>query len=349
MYLRFLNNNDYTGLMSQRAQDQMVRDRGDALYNEIEMVAESLIRDYLTEHYDIDYELNLGKYIAGYMPEINITYPSGVHMYIDGDIYQVMEPIRGGKRPLNHDYWEDIDRADIPSYIEVQEYSQMVTYKVGDIVEHNDSYYKAAIPNGLDMFNIRIPDVEGWVVVIPPDWMFDDYKVGDVVRHNGRCWVLRGERHDPTIMPEMSEHWEEVMPYSPDKSYSVYEHAIYESPVIGEVVVMATTYVNQDEVAIGKNVIKHDPRNMTIKNHMVKIAAYEMAKQVSPNNVGVVRMKDYEDTMVWLNRASALRITPDIKRRKDSNGADTVGWVTAKFEKGFGDRPDVIKTGWSAF
>lgn len=348
MYLRFLNNNDYAGVMSQRAQDQMVRDRGDSLYAEIEITAETLVRDYLTEHYDIDYELNVGKYIAGYMPEVNITYPSGVHMYIDGDIYQVMKPIRGAKKPLNHDYWQDITRKDIPSFVDVNQYSQMMTYKVGDIVEYNEAYFKAVIPNGLDMMDIRIPNVEGWAVITTPDWMFDDYKVGNVVRYSGGYWILRDEEYDPTIMPSMSESWEEVIMYDMESDYKIGDCAIYISPIIGEVVVTATTYVNQDEVKIGSNVIKHDPRNITIKNHMVRIAAYEMSKQVSPNNVGVIRIKDYEDTMVWLNRASSLKITPDIKRRKDESGKDTVGWATAKFERGF-NRPEVIKTGWSAF
>ena len=348
MYLRFLNNNDYAGLMSQRAQDQMTRDRGESLYSEIEMTAETLLRDYLTEHYDIDYELNIGKYIAGYTSDINITYPSGVHMYIDGDIYKAMEPIRGAKKPLNHDYWEEISIRDIPEIMQVNEYSQMVTYKTGDVVTKNDLYFKAILPNGLALMNIRIPDVEGWSVILSPDWMFDDYKVGNVVRYDNRYWILINEDYDPTVTPSLSDDWKEVLQYDAKSNYNIGDCAIYSSPIIGDVIVTATTYVNQDEVEIGRNVIKHDPRNATIKNHMLRIAAYEMSKQVSPNNVGAIRIKDYEDTMVWLNRASSLKITPDIKRKKDSSGKDTVGWATAKFERGF-DRPEVIKTGWSAF
>ena len=67
MYLRFLNNNDYLDLMTQKAFEQMTRDRADELCIGAEKSAEASIRDYLSEHYEIDKELNKGKLIASKM------------------------------------------------------------------------------------------------------------------------------------------------------------------------------------------------------------------------------------------------------------------------------------------
>ena len=43
---------------------------------------------------------------------------------------------------------------------------------------------------------------------------------------------------------------------------------------------------------------------------MIRLAVYELTKLIAPNNVSVVRMRDYEDSMKWLNDASKLRINP---------------------------------------
>ena len=48
---------------------------------------------------------------------------------------------------------------------------------------------------------------------------------------------------------------------------------------------------------------------------MIRLAVYELTKLIAPNNVSVVRMRDYEDSMKWLNDASKLRINPQIPRK----------------------------------
>lgn len=48
---------------------------------------------------------------------------------------------------------------------------------------------------------------------------------------------------------------------------------------------------------------------------MVRLAVYELTKLIAPNNVSAVRMKDYEDSMKWLNDASKLRLNPQIPRK----------------------------------
>ncbi len=43
---------------------------------------------------------------------------------------------------------------------------------------------------------------------------------------------------------------------------------------------------------------------------MVRLAFYELAKFIAPNNVSVVRTRDDEDSMKWLNDAAKLRLNP---------------------------------------
>lgn len=51
---------------------------------------------------------------------------------------------------------------------------------------------------------------------------------------------------------------------------------------------------------------------------MVRLALYELTKLIAPNNVSVVRMRDYEDSMKWLNDAAKLRLNPQIPRKLDA-------------------------------
>lgn len=353
MYYRFLNNKDYLGVMSQKAFDQTVRDKNvELLCADAESKAETLMRDYLTEHYDIDYEFNIGKYIAGYVPDINITYPSGAHLYINGDIYQTLQAINGAKKPLNKEYWKPITE-DLPNFINKTTYSQMETYKVGDIVAVGEDFYECIHPNGFELYDIRMPHFEGWSIVKNVDlWKFNDYQLSDVVMLinddlNYDYYILIKEDKDKTLSPDKNDSWERIEEYSQESVYDIGYCAVYKSLEGKEVVVRAFTNVNRDSVEIGKNVMLHDPRNETIKNYMLKLSVYELSKQNSANHNSAVRVKDYDDTILWLNRASTLRITPAIKRKKDYLGEDTVTWETAQI---INTRDGgIIKTGWSAF
>jgi len=57
------------------------------------------------------------------------------------------------------------------------------------------------------------------------------------------------------------------------------------------------TDVNADFPGIGNNLSLSDPRNHNLKKHMVRIVIYELTKLIAPDNVGVVRMRNYEDSM----------------------------------------------------
>lgn len=81
MYRRFLNNNDYLGLITPEALAQLTRGNEERFLQAEESAEKSLV-ERLSENYEVEQELAKGKYIAPY--DRCITYPVGVHIYYEG-------------------------------------------------------------------------------------------------------------------------------------------------------------------------------------------------------------------------------------------------------------------------
>ena len=126
MYRRFLNNNDYLGIITAEALAQLTRGN-DERFIQAEESAEMSIIEYLSENYEIEKELAKGKYIAGY--DRRITYPVGVHIYFGGKICEVIRSISGYRQPALQPYWEEA--ADISDSTVLPNYSQFETYYPG--------------------------------------------------------------------------------------------------------------------------------------------------------------------------------------------------------------------------
>ena len=75
---------------------------------------------------------------------------------------------------------------------------------------------------------------------------------------------------------------------------------------------------------------------------MVRLAIYELTKLIAPNNVSVVRMRDYEDSMKWLNDAAKLRLNPQIPRKVDDSKKTVTDWQLAPFQTDY----DPYKNPW---
>ena len=104
MYRRFLNNKDYLGIITQEALDQLTR--GDETrFEQAEQAAEASIVDYLSESYEVEQELNRGKYIFDY--DRKISYPIGSHFRLNGEICEVLQSINGYKEPSDVEYWKE--------------------------------------------------------------------------------------------------------------------------------------------------------------------------------------------------------------------------------------------------
>ena len=336
MYRRFLNNNDYLGIITAEALAQLTRGN-DERFIQAEESAEMSIIEYLSENYEIEKELAKGKYIAGY--DRRITYPVGVHIYFEGKICEVIRSISGYRQPALRSYWEEA--ADISDNTVLPNYSQFETYYPGDKVQYNGSAYTCLEENGYKFGNIRIPMVEGWTGIDITDWQPIAYALWDVVRHGDNFYTLMTlDGFDNNINPLESDCWGAIADYDPE--YNAYELSEHEYVVYDGKVFYPETDVNADVPTVSVNLSPHDPRNYNLKKHMVRLALYELTKLVAPNNVSVVRMRDYEDIMKWLNDAAKLRLNPQIPRKLDDTKKPVTDWQLATFQTDY----DPYKNPW---
>lgn len=337
MYRRFLNNNDYLGIITQEALAQLTRGN-DGRFVQAEESAEISIVEYLSENYEVEKELAKGKYIAEY--DRRITYPVGVHIYFEGQIHEVIRSISGYRKPSTVIYWEEC--SDIHTDVaQVVNYSQFSTYYPGDKVNCNGVIYTCLSENGYKFDDIRIPMVTGWIEMETSLWQPVEYPLWSVVEYDGGFYtLLTFDNFDYNLDPMKSDCWGAIADYDPE--YNAYELSEHEYIVFDGRVFYPETDVNADIPTVGQNLSPHDPRNYNLKKHMVRLAIYELTKLIAPNNVSVVRMRDYEDSMKWLNDAAKLRLNPQIPRKLDEKRKPVTDWQMATFQTDY----DPYKNPW---
>lgn len=327
MYRRFLNNADYLGIITPEALAQLTRGNGDRFIL-AEEAAEMSVVEYLSENYEVEKELAKGKYIADY--DRRITYPVGVHIYFEGQIHEVIRSISGCRKPATISYWEECIDAGIDAG-QIAGYSQFNTYYPGDKVNCNGVVYTCLAENGCKFDDIRIPMVGGWSEAATERWQPVEYPLWTVVEFEDAFYTLMTlEGFDNNIDPLTSDCWGAIADY--DAEYNDYELSEHEYVVFDGRVFYPETDVNADTPQAGWNLSPHDPRNYNLKKHMVRLALYELTKLIAPNNVSVVRMRDYEDSMKWLNDAAKLRLNPQIPRKLDETKKPVTDWQLATFQ-----------------
>lgn len=329
MFTRFLNNNDYKGLIDMNTLDQMVRSDYSKL-EEAESNAEMSLMEYLSANYEIEQELAKGKYIVQY--DRRITFPVGAYFYIGEHIYKVIRSIAGYKKPANTEYWEEyINQLGLADNLASGNYSQFGTYYPKDVVMHNGKYYYCLSENGYDFDNIRIPMIDCWETVTFDEWQPVDYNMWDVVKYDDVFYTLVSlAAFDNNINPFESENWGMIGDY--DQEHNTYDLSGHDYVVWGNQVFVPVMDVNSEDTQEAVNITKHDPRNQNIKRHLSRLAAYEVSKLISANNVSVVRVKDYEDSMDWLSKAGRLKINPQIPRKLDKTELPVMDWALATFQ-----------------
>lgn len=337
MYRRFLNNNDYLGLITPEALAQLTRGNEERFLQAEESAEMSLV-ERLSENYEVEQELAKGKYIATY--DRCITYPVGVHIYYEGQIHEVIRSVSGYKAPANEPVWVEnpFRNREQPG---LKPYSQFGTYYPGDEVLCNNLVYTCRREHGCKFREIRIPGVEGWSKVDTLEWQPVQYALWDVVNYNGAFYTLMAtDGFDNNLPPEESSCWGEIADYAPE--YNAYELSGHDYVVYGGEVFLPEMDVNADIPAPGVNLALHDPRNYNLKKHMLRLAVYELTKLIAPNNVSVVRLRDYEDSMKWLNDAAKLRLNPQIPRKLARDKQPVMDWQLATFQTNY----DPYKNPW---
>lgn len=330
MYRRFLNNDDYLGLITRDALAQLTRGN-DGRFIQAEEAAEMSVVEYLSENYEVERELAKGKYIADY--DRRVTYPVGVHVYFEGRIHEVIRSISGCRKPATAVYWEECVDTGIDAG-QVAGYSQFSTYYPGDRASYNGAVYTCLTENGYKFDDIRIPMAGGWLEARAEPWQPVDYPLWTVVAYDGVFYTLMTlDGFDNNVDPLTSDCWGAIADYDP--AYNDYELSEHEYVVYDGRVFYPETDVNADVPQPGRHLSPHDPRNYNLKKHMARLALYELTKLVSPNNVSVVRVRDYEDSMKWLGDAAKLRLNPQIPRKVDEIRKPVTDWQLATFQNDY--------------
>lgn len=337
MYRRFLNDTDYLGIITPEALSQMTRGNGDR-FIQAEESAEMSIVEYLSENYEVERELAKGKYIALY--DRKVTFPVGAYIYYEDRICEVIRSISGYKAPAAVGYWEEYVDPN-PEPAAYARYSQFGTYHAGDVIEYNGVPYRCLNDNGWKFGDVRVPLVGGWQRVATVPWQPVEYGLWDVVSFEGAFYTLiTRENFDNNLTPLESDCWGAVADYDPQ--YNGYELDGHDYVVYGGGVFVPETDVNADTPELGHNLTPGDPRNYNLKKHMVRLALYELTKLIAPNNVSVVRLRDFEDSMRWLTDAAKLRLNPQIPRKTADDKAPVTDWQMATFQSDY----DPYKNPW---
>ena len=336
MYRRFLNNKDYLSIITEQAMNQLIRGN-ETRYEQAEQAAEASVLDYLSENYEIEKELNKGKYLFEY--DRKITYPVGSHFYYEGQICEVLKAINGYKAPTKGIYWEECEGfMDVET---LKPYSQMLNYLPDDIVRLNGVAYKCVQSNGFDFGDIRIPGVSAWEAVDVTNWEAIPYDLWAVVKYNGDFFTLMNkDDYDEIVNPMESQCWGMIGQYDCNidtYELSRHEYVVHEGEVFYPVI---NPNANQPELHV--NIRHNDPRNYNLKRHMIQLALYELHKLISPNNVSQTRVDDYEHSMQWLKDANRLKINPHIPRKLNCKGEEVTDWQMATFQTEY----DPYKTPW---
>lgn len=183
MYQRFLNNEDYMSQISDELFDQLIRGQ-QIRVNQAEEAAEASIVEYLTDNYEVEKALEVGKNLKEYNPRI--TYPVGVHFYHDGKIVEALRSINGIKTPALTEYWrvcEEIERLDKGN---IMAYSQLLNYHPGDLVYFSGTVYECLEHNGFDYEDIRIPGINAWEQIETTLWEPNvEYELWSVAEWDG--------------------------------------------------------------------------------------------------------------------------------------------------------------------
>lgn len=330
MYRRFLNDNDYLGIITETALSQLIRDE-EFRFTQAEQAAEASIVDYLSENYEIEKELEVGKNIFDY--DRRITYPTGSHFYLDGEICEVIRAINGYKTPYSAPYWHEVEEKTEKDR-ETEPYSQLKDYHVGDKVRFIGHLYECDIQNSYDFNDIRIPGISAWEKVETYDWEAIPYNDWEVVKYDEKYFTLMTtEGYDALVNPMESDCWGMIGDY--DDSIDTYELSEHEYVVYDGDVYYPIVNPNADTPELETNIRQHDPRNYNLKRHMVQLALYELHKLISPNNISTVRVDDYDHTMQWLKDASRLKLNPQIPRKVDKRKEPVTDWQMATFQTSY--------------
>lgn len=221
MYKRFLNKNDYLSILTDEALDQLIRGREDRLA-QAEEASEASIVEYLTDKFEIEEALKVGKAILPYNKQI--SYPVGAHFVLKDKIVRAIRPISGNQRPSVMPYWEELELDEFNEIImtdrEEEEAEDNVLLHSYEHVHRHDHGYNHHPHN--NTFDLPSPDKSCYHhnnINQPPHHSKSrlysqraNYAPGDIAMFNDKPWLCleyNGPMFNDIRVPGITG-WEEV-------------------------------------------------------------------------------------------------------------------------------------------
>ncbi len=340
-YQRFLTNNDYRAVLTPEQFEMLVNGDENRL-SQAEQSAEMNFMEYLDQHYDIESLFNVGKAIKDY--NVGVTYPANAFFKKDGLIFKTLKSINGCKKPITAQYWGQMDDLTLIPDAELQpKYSQLNTYGLGDIVQFNGGWFICKVPNGYDLNDIQLPGIAAWQKVDYTEWQPNlEWQINQVCKYGDKFYIrisLDTSDSDEVLTPADDETWALIGDYTSKYNYTL---AAYDYVVSDGCVFEPILNPNADEVNIGSNIIRDDPRNINVITHMVRISCYYLHQMISPTNISESRRLAYEDSMGWLASAARFKINPKIPRKlDDEHGTEVVDFALETYQREFDPNQDM--------
>ncbi len=340
-YQRFLTNNDYRAVLTPEQFEMLVNGDENRL-SQAEQSAEMNFLEYLDQHYEIEALFKVGKAIKDY--NSSVSYPANAFFKKDGIVFRTLRAINGRKSPTTTEYWGlQTELYNIPDANNKPKYSQLETYSLGDIVQYNGNWYICKVPNGYDLNDIHIPEVEAWQQVPFTEWQPNlEWELNQVCKYGESFYMKASVEADDTeevLTPEDDDTWAMIGDYSPNYNYTIGEHdyVAFDGHVFEPIF-----NPNADEANVGTNIIRDDPRNINVITHMVRISCYYLHQMISPTNISESRRLAYEDSISWLASAARFKINPKIARKmEDEHGSEVVDFALETYQREFDPYQDM--------
>jgi hypothetical protein len=343
-YRRFLTDNDYISLVTEEHMTQILREKHDRLV-QAEERAEQRLLEYLSQYYEIEKLLLVGKCIYDYNPAV--SYPANAYFRrhvtdVDGKetekIFKTLTAINGYKKPTSIVYWEQVADFIDPDVLEkAPKYSQLRMYAKGDIVKYGTEYWRCLVPHGFNLNEIHIPGCVAWREVETTPWAANmNWEQHKVVSYGEGFYTLTEEQDTtPEVAPDENENWAMIGDYSLDYEYSNeesdHDYVVAEGKVFLPILNPNTTAIVEEV-----NITLDDPRNASVVENMAHIAIWYALQLISPTNISEAKRWAFEDSMKWLYDASKFKINPQLPRKLEQvPGEPKVDWALATFQRSY--------------
>lgn len=343
-YLRFLTNKDYISIATEEHMKQLIRGMEDRI-PQAEQRAEMKLLEYLDQYYEIEKILAIGKNIRDYSHLI--TYPGGVYIRKDDEIFKTLKCINGLKKPSKVEYWQQVVDFIEPHLIDhAKKYSQLRMYAKGEVVKFGTEYYQCVTPHGYEAGEIHIPGPSAWKEAEVKEWEPNmEWEPNQVCAYNDNFYQfvckptaedeLDESESDLVLTPEEDDNWGLIGEYSEELEYDYAEDA-FDYVVFDGCVFYPIMNPNPESLIDGVNITRDDPRNANIVAHMSQIALYNLHAIISATNIPETRRWAYEDSIQWLYNASKFKINPQLPRKHEQDSClPKVDWACETFQRDY--------------